>query len=158
MLQQLVGQGLLEQVGQKRGTFYRLPSLPGEAVHSGDHLVPSRGDLVHSGPDMVHSGRDLVHSIPVTELPDLQAAAEPARRKARLPKSEMERILLTLCSGRHLTAKELGELVKRDPTRLQLRMHQPLVAAGKLALRHPDKPRRPDQAYTTVTAHDAGRL
>ncbi len=150
-------QGFLEQVGQKRATHYRLPALPEVSGHEGDDIVPSAGDLVHSGSDIVHSGRDLVHSVPVTELIALQAIAEIARRTPRLPKSEIERILLALCSGRHLTAKELGELVNRDPTRLRLRFLQPLVAAGKLALRYPDKPKRPGQAYTTATAADVGR-
>jgi hypothetical protein len=76
--------------------------------------------------------------------------AEPARLKAKLPAAEMQAVILGLCASRWLTAKDLATLLRRDAENLQGRILAGLVKKGLLALRFPDVPNRPDQAYRAV--------
>ena len=62
----------------------------------------------------------------------------------------MHALILQLCAGRWLTAKELASLLNRDAENLQSRILAVLVKKNSLALRFPDVPNRPDQAYRAV--------
>lgn len=84
--------------------------------------------------------------------PKLLALAELARRRAKLATAEMRKLIATVCAGRWLTTKELGALLDRDADNLQRRLLTALVREGKLELRFPDVPNRPDQAYRTKEA------
>jgi hypothetical protein len=61
----------------------------------------------------------------------------------------MRTLIATVCAGRWLTTKELGTLLDRDADNLQSRFLTALVREGKLELRFPEVPNRPDQAYRT---------
>ena len=76
--------------------------------------------------------------------------AAPARAKARLPAAEVRNLIASLCSGRWLTARELGGLMNRDPENLQERFLTAMVREGALELRFPGVRNRPDQAYRTA--------
>jgi len=62
----------------------------------------------------------------------------------------MRDLIAKLCSGRWLTAKDLGVLLGRDPENLQTRILTAMVREGHLKLRFPDVPNRPDQAYQST--------
>ena len=49
-----------------------------------------------------------------------------------------------------LTAQQLADLLNRSAEGLRKRYLAPMVRAGKLQLRYPQAPNRPDQAYTTA--------
>ena len=76
--------------------------------------------------------------------------ASPAHRTRRLRPEEIQRLIVELCQGRFLTAAHLSELMNRSAAGLRDRFLKPMVEAGVLHLRYPNKPNRPDQAYTAV--------
>ena len=165
MLQKLVGKGLLEQVRQKRWAFYRLPSHmesseggAGHSPHSGDDSPHNEKDSPHSGGSSPQSGSESpgteqeslrLSSIPRPESePSLQAIAAPAQNKKRLAPERMRQLILQLCAGRYLSVQELAALLHRDPKGLQERYLTPMCREGLLMMRYPDRPNRPDQAYS----------
>jgi hypothetical protein len=77
--------------------------------------------------------------------------ADPARRSKRLPADQMRAVIERLCEGRWLAASEVARLVSRDAEKLQSRFLTAMVREGRLQLRFPDVPNRPDQAYLTQT-------
>jgi len=140
VLQTLVREGFLEQQNQRRWASYR---LAGDSPQSSPQ---SMSDSPHFRDGFPHSRAD---SPPFPA--ELLAAAELARAKARLPAAEVRRVIATLCSGRWLTAKELGSLMNRDPENLQERFLTAMVKEGILELRYPEVRNRPDQAYRSAT-------
>ena len=158
MLQGLVGKGLLRQVGQKRGTFYRLPPAGGsdEGARNSPH---TELDSPHTELDSPHnedaragSGQDTLFGDTPSGLasePALQAIAAPARRKKRMSPERMRVIIRELCKGRYVAVQDLGSLLHRDPKGLQSRYLTPMCREGLLSMRFPEKPNRPDQAYTS---------
>lgn len=140
VLQTLVREGFLEQQNQRRWASYR---LAGDSPQSSPQ---SMSDSPHFREGFPQSRAD---SPPFPA--ELLAAAELARAKARLPAAEVRRVIATLCSGRWLTAKELGSLMNRDPENLQERFLTAMVKEGILELRYPEVRNRPDQAYRSAT-------
>jgi ATP-dependent DNA helicase RecG len=172
LLQGLVAKGALHQEGQGRWSRYRLPgslpgsglghvsrmSLMGHSVHNGIDSVHNGIDSVHNGIDSVHKEADFVHKDSGIERSvghfwsndlETERIAGPARHSRRLPPDEMKRIILDLCRGRWMTRRDLAALLRRNPDNLRSRFLTPMVAHGLLQLRHPDKPNRADQAYST---------
>ena len=139
VLQTLVRDGLLTQQNQRRWASYR---VAGDSPQLGEDSPQSSSQLP---PDSPHLTEDSPHL-----SPELLSLAEPARRKAKLPTSEMQALVLSLCENQWLTARDLAELLNRDPENLQSRILAGLVKKGLLELRHPDVRNRPDQAYRTL--------
>lgn len=142
LLQGLVSKQALIQRGQGRWTSYLLASSP-DSVHK---------EISYS----VHSGGDhSVHKSVSNEGKTLSQIAKHAKKKQRLNPEDMEKIILSLCSGRWLTRKQLGDLLNRNPDGLRARYLTQMVGHGLLQLRYPDKPNRADQAYTANAVSEA---
>lgn len=154
VLQSLVREGLLEQQNQRRWASYRLTgdSHPSSTQTSADS-PQSAADSPRSTRDSPQSAGDSPQIRTGSDrwAPALWAAAEPARRKGKLPATQMRSLIETLCATGWLTSRQLGELLARDPDNLQSRFLTAMVREGRLQLRHPDVPNRPDQAYRTTT-------
>ena len=139
VLQTLVRDGFLEQQNQRRWASYRLAS-----------------DSPQSSPQSTEDSPQSPEGSPPTAAdspqfpPELLEPAAPARAKARLPAAEVRNLIASLCSGRWLTARELGGLMNRDPENLQERFLTAMVREGALELRFPGVRNRPDQAYRTA--------
>ncbi len=151
LLQGLVEKGVLEQKGQRRWAFYQLPPLPEELLHKEGDSAHLAGDSTHLAKDSTRLRVDSTHLISDSEQPvgdtdsaNLSNIALPARQKKKLQKAEMERIILALCTGRYLTARAVGELLERNPNGLRDRYLRPMTADGRLGLRYPEDPNRPD--------------
>ncbi|MBL8340218.1 MAG: putative DNA binding domain-containing protein [Rubrivivax sp.] len=147
VLQSLVREGFLEQQNQRRWASYRLAgdspqSFPRSSPRSGEDSPQSAADSPPSTADSPQSDRNSPHC-----APELWAKAQRARERPRLPAAEMRALIETLCVAGWLTARELGELLGRDPDNLQSRFLTAMVREGRLRLRYPDVPNRPDQAY-----------
>lgn len=168
MLQQLVQKGFLSQDGQRRWASYRIPARPvrgvtGSARPGGDSTHKD-GDSTHKADSTHKSDWDssqMLEHMGETDLKRLRMIALPAQMSDRLAPDETRRMLTDLCRGGFLTAVHLGELMNRSPAGLRGRFLKPMVDEGELRLRYPDKPNRPDQAYTASTsgpkeAKDAG--
>ena len=69
--------------------------------------------------------------------------------KPRLMPELTKTIIRNLCSGGYLTADQIGKLMDRGKDKLQKKFLAVMVADGELALRFPEQPTHPDQAYRT---------
>lgn len=145
MLQGLASRGFLDQVGQKRGTSYRLPAW---AAAGASALTESASALVHGASSLKAEASSLVFKTRPENDPELLEIAKPARDKPRLMPELSKTIIRTLCSGRYLTADQIGALMDRGKDKLQKNFLAGMVADGELTLRFPDQPTHPDQAYT----------
>lgn len=143
VLQSLVREGFLEQQNQRRWASYRL------ARDSPQSSLQTSADSPRSAGDSPQSGGDSPRFAAETERwsSALWAVAEPARSKRKLPAAQMRSLIETLCATGWLTTRQLGELLARDPDNLQSRFLTAMVREGRLQLRYPEVPNRPDQAY-----------
>jgi len=167
MLQRLCERGLLVSDNRRRWTTYRLgevqrPLLPvAKAAGGSSPLPPSSSPLPPSSsplepsssgmqPDSI--GMQGSGSGPMTLSMDdeLRAIAAPVAARGKAAAAVVRATILNLCSGRYLSADQLGTVLHRNPARIQARFLAPMVRDGLLALRFPEAPNRADQAYTTV--------
>ncbi len=172
--QGLVKKGFLEASGHGRGMVYHLPGqkLPtpdqafgyqslvaggaGRSEHStssSEHLDDSSehmnrdklGCLLINGLD-----KPLIDNIKMLDdglLEQLSKIATDAANRGRVPKSEMENIILSLCAHNYLTLEVLAELVNRSPDALRQQYLKLMTEQGKLNLAFPTRPTHPKQAY-----------
>lgn len=150
VLQTLVRDGFLEQQNQRRWASYR---LAGESPQSSPQ---SEEDSPHTAVDSPRIDDDSPQSpsmVPV-HLRALLPQADPARTRKRLPAHAMRAVIESLCRDRWLSASEIATLVTRDAEKLQSRFLTAMVREGRLELRYPDVPNRPDQAYRTHQPED----
>lgn len=146
VLQSLVRDGLLTQQNQRRWASDR---VAGDSPQSLEDSLQLTGDSLQSAPRSPQLPEDSPQF-----SPELLALAEPARLRAKLPAAVMRDLIASLCTQRWLTSRELGTLLCRDADNLQTRFLTAMVREGRLALRFPDVPNRPDQAYQTVAASE----
>lgn len=128
MLQGLASRGFLDQVGQKRGTSYRLPAGASALTNGASALTD--GTIAESDGQLLE-------------------IAKTAMDKPRLMPELTKTIIRNLCSGGYLTADQIGKLMDRGKDKLQKKFLAVMVADGELALRFPEQPTHPDQAYRT---------
>ena len=175
-LQSLCKAEKLSSTGKARGTTYHLhgntplnpndvfvnpPQIVGANVGSN---VPSSLHLTESSPHLVsRSSRDsdgrLVPaelSMPIIDDLDVlsetvRAAliikAKPAREKGKLPKPEMEAIILDLCSDCFVTIEVLSKVLDRKPEPLRSNYLKPMVDTGALSWAFPSTPNHSKQGY-----------
>jgi ATP-dependent DNA helicase RecG len=148
MLQGLVAKGFLEQIGQKRGTAYRLytsnPPKSEDSPHTDSNSSPHTDS--NSSP---HNG-DLPHSLDGLSEVDsarLREFAMPAVASRRLRPEESRYIILQLCTDIFLTSAQIARFMNRSPKGIQERFLAPMVKEGMLTLKYPLERTRPDQAY-----------
>lgn len=145
LLQGLVAKGGLEQIGQKRGTSYRLSrSARSDSTQTTGNSTQIAGNSAQIDDEAPHNAG----SVPAARDPTLLAIAEPARLKRKLPKEQMRELVSSLCRDRFLTPRELGELLGRQAVGLQQNYLREMLQRGELQLRFPDEPNHPNQAYT----------
>lgn len=148
LLQNLVSQMALVQIGQGRWTRYKLSASTSDSIHKVPDCVHKTIDSIHKDAESLHKEEHSIHNAKTWE--QLQRLAVPANNNKRLPPQEMEKLILTLCQGIWLTRRQFGELLQRNEESLRQRFLTPMVEHGLLKLRFPDKPNRTDQAYTAA--------
>ena len=157
VLQNLVRLDMLARQNQRRWASYK---LAGESPPSGLNSPPYSADSPPSATggalDSPPLPGDSLPSEPAAQQPRdqdeaLWLAAAPARGR-RLRRASLEALVVQLCAGRWLSSRQLADLLARDPANLQVKLLAALVKAGRLQLRHPGVPNRPDQAYRTTVA------
>jgi len=135
---------------------------------SSEHLAGSSKHLAGSSKQSKRNktkGWLHVHSLSFPLIDDLQlldsnihkellSQAFLAQKKKKIPREEMEEMLLLLCNNYYLTLQVLAELVKRSPDALRQQYLKPLVEQGKLVLAFPTVPTHPQQAYKTRSCGD----
>lgn len=149
MLQGLASRGFLDQIGQKRGTSYRLASWTSPLTPATPPLAGGTPPFALATPPLAAGTPPLTeHANPVDD-PQLFELAKPARDKPRLMPERTKQIIRELCRSRFLTSSEIGSLMNRGPEKLREKFLSSMVDSGELQLRFPDEPNHPDQAYTT---------
>lgn len=73
-------------------------------------------------------------------------AAGP-RQKKKMPREELEQVVLAVCQGHYLTLQALAELLCRKPVSLRNDYLSPMVRARILSLAFPTTPTHERQAY-----------
>jgi ATP-dependent DNA helicase RecG len=143
VLQSLVRDGFLEQQNQRRWASYRLVG------DSPQNSPPTGGDSPQNVPDSPQTidGSPQSGTAVPEHLRDLLLLASPARTRKHLPAAEMREVIQRLCRHRWLSAAEIALPVDRQSEKLQSRFLTAMVREGRLELRYPDVPNRPDQAY-----------
>lgn len=151
MLARLCEKDLLVSDNRRRWTTYRLggvgptPSLFDEEASS--HLP---ADSSHLDQNSSHLPGDSSHLAGQSE--ELKAIAAPVAETGKAAPELVQQVILKLCTGRYLTAEQLGDLLNRNPVGLRSRYLSPMVTDGLLRLLHPATANRPDQAYTAAEA------
>lgn len=140
------------------------------AIESSEHLEESSEHLAvsseHLERDSEHSKRakegwlivNGIHNPLIDDLQlldseikqDLLVDASEAQSRKKIPRKEMEEILLSLCEGHYLSLQVLAQLVNRTPDALRQQYLKHLVEQGRLGLAFPTAPTHPQQAYTTM--------
>ena len=138
MLQNLTSRGFLDQLGQKRGSCYRLPNWAAPVKSGATALAPEATALA-PGASALAPEQDR----------RLLAIAKPARDKKKLIPSLTRTIIRNLCQGHFLTADQVGALMDRGKDKLQKNFLADMVQNQVLELRYPEQPTHPDQAYRT---------
>ncbi len=178
-LDQLVNKGFLNRLGSGRGSYYE---LTGENGASADVAPPTLFDLhnsshdsdphshdsdpsIHDSDPSIHDSDPSIHDSDEKppfetatnpgEWSQLQQIAQPIAEMGRVPRERMEKILLQLCRDGFRTRKDLARLVNRTEGYLQQNYLTPLVDAGRLQPRHPERKTHPCQAYRTSNDTDA---
>jgi len=134
---------------------------------SSEHLAPSSEHLAVGSEDVPGSGgRDALGRMlsahldaPIVDnleqleprfLAVLKAQAEEPCQKAKLERSRMEEVILSLCQDQFMTLSVLSQLVCRNAGGLRQQYLSPMVKAGLIALAFPTKPTHEKQAYRAV--------
>ena len=138
-LRNLVQNGWLHQSGKCRGTRYTLSNQNSSAQLS---LLPSSE---HYPPSSEHYPPSSEH------YQQLEAIAEPIRRKGRASKDSVRKVILELCSQQYLPLRTLAQLLGREPDTIRNHYVNPMIDEGLLTLKHPEQGNHPQQAYRTVS-------
>ena len=119
--------------------------------HSHANSSPCASNSSHSD---ANSSPIASNSSPSDEFPpELIAIAKPARETPRLSRSQMNQLIIELCTRRALTLNQIGALLDRNPAGVRDRYLSRLVKSGELRLVFPAESNHPNQAYTT--GHDS---
>lgn len=139
----LVEKGLILQEGNGRGTIYFFPETRMADTILDSILTESHGSEgseVSLGGSEVSSGG----------LDDLILIAQSIASKKKVPKKDMEAMLIKLCAIRPIRLEELEKIVNRSGEFLSKDYLRPLIKAKRLCLLFPTTPNHPKQAYLTM--------
>jgi len=177
MFRSLVERRMLIQHSHGRGTYYELvggslyeprssaasqdenfashnedsPSRnDGSSSHNEAGPSHNEGSPSHNDVSPLHNEGSVVDSL---ERALIQTAA-PVRLKHRASPALVETTILAMCALDEMSVQRLSALLGRNAAGLRSRYLHPLVRAGRLALRYPDKPSHAQQAYRTVEQED----
>lgn len=176
-LDRLVNRGFLKRLGSGRGSYYELtgeyrssrqdaePTLFDRApdfqasdnsshdsagsFHDSESSFQDSAGSFHDSENNFHDSDEEPGSETerTSDWDELRKIAEPVAEMGRVPSERMEETLLRLCSDDYRTKQELAELVQRKPEYLQQGYLTPMVKAGKLQPRHPERMTHWHQAY-----------
>jgi ATP-dependent DNA helicase RecG len=143
-------------------TILRLPVIEGqnESVSQSTQPVPLAEDENKAKPSNLNledSNLSLEGSKPqaqeITQANLLNALPNSIKQNVeqilgkRLPAEQLRETILLVCSSRPFRLDELEILFGRHRKYLTANHLRPMLREGRLALRYPDKPNHPDQAY-----------
>ena len=116
LLRDLKFQGLLVPEGKGRGMHYRLAN-PQHLTGNPQHLQPNPQHLPESPQHQAGLQGDREQSPISWEA--LEQVADAARTSGKLPRTQVENLILDLCREQFLSLQDLGRLLDRKPATLQ---------------------------------------
>lgn len=137
----LVEKNLIFQEGTGRGTVYFLVDTPENTINNNENSTSTQ----LSSTPLDKSSTPLDKSS--TPLDYLRPVAAAVYNKKKVAKSDMESVIMALCTKQALRLEELGILLNRSARSLRQRYLQPMLKANKISLLYPTKPNHPQQAY-----------
>jgi ATP-dependent DNA helicase RecG len=159
-----VERGLLKQHSRRRRAYYTVAwcadrELAGRGTHAadsgGNRSLHSDASSLHNDASSIHSDVSSIHNgdsglLEQAVEKQLIEIAEPVRCRQRAARELVEATIVELCVLDYFSLQRLAELLRRHPIGLRDHYINPLVRAGRLTLRYPDKPNHSQQAYRTV--------
>ena len=115
-------------------------------LRKSSHLSGDSGHLPESSGRLPGDSGHLLEEVR-TQLRDI---AKPVADSGKAGGEQVMSVISALCRGRFLTAQQLADLLNRSTEELRKRYLTPMTRDGKLQLRYPQAPNRPDQAYTAA--------
>ncbi|AMR28258.1 hypothetical protein A0257_14955 [Hymenobacter psoromatis] len=128
-----------------------IPQVGADISQPGLDIPQVGADISQPGLDIPQVGADVARvdtSISQDEWYTLMQVAQPMH-SGQPRQATVDAIILTLCTGRYLTARQLAELLNRQANSLRNSYLPRLVKDGFLELRYPNKLRSTRQAYQT---------
>ncbi len=162
-LHDLCSQGLIEQKGQSRSTYYiageKFVNSRGiDTLNSRDSSLNSRansplnsrgGSLNSRVADALNSRvADALNSRAITLPKDLEEKLAKIGKRSK-PEA-MKELILELCNLGPMSLQELANILKRKPSSLRYLYVNSLIGEQKLFYTIPEMLNHPDQKYTTV--------
>jgi len=149
-LQSLCERWLLVSDNRRRWTTYRLAGMASPVLPS-----PQTSRSIGSSPDSAGRPPDSTGSrsaeVAVLEDPALRAIAAGVSGRRGIARPIVQDVIRWLCTGRLLSADQLGSLLGRNANWIRAEYLKPMVREGALRLRFPEAPNRPDQAYSAAS-------
>jgi ATP-dependent DNA helicase RecG len=159
-LASLVEDGLLVSRGATRGTVYYFPDeIPTDHEAEDDLEILSAGAAGKLGDSSKQVELSSQHS-PGSSQQSIEGAyeevllrrvSENVRTARKSPKEIVRKTIISLCSGRFLTAQKLASLLDREMLSLQNHYLRHMIKSGQLRLQFPESPTHPKQAYTSAS-------
>lgn len=156
----LCREGFLDSAGSGRWKYYFFPGEPPAVSEQEGPLLFENTGAVRSS--SVHSAGSSEH-LPLRSEQSAQDSEQwalllevsrPVRSSKRAPRQEVEAAIVKLCGIRHLTLKELEQLLGRTAESLRVHYLSRLTREGQIRLRFPNSVNHPNQSYTSFSPAD----
>ena len=145
LLRELKFQGYLVPEGKGRGMRYRLAS-PHHLPENSHHLPEISHHLAGSSHHLFENAQSAAEEDP-TPWEALEQIAGAARASGKLPRAQLENLILELCQNQFLSLQDLCRLLDRKPPTLRNHYLTHMVGDGRLEMKFADRPAHPQQAY-----------
>ncbi len=137
-LSNLVAKGYLETSGRSSATRYKL--------RTGEEGSGAAASVEEPAPEVLTPFERLARDLKLSDAEiDMLRQYHTSKRNAPFV---TDKVVLTICKGRWVTAAQLAILLNREPRPLRNKVIQPLHRHGKMRLRHEESTHH-DQAYMT---------
>lgn len=163
-LASLCREGFLDSAGSGRWKYYFFPGEPPTVSDDeGPLLFENAGTTVGISEQSAvegseHLPRRSEHTAQDSEQWDLlMEISRSVRNSKRAPKHEVESAIVKLCGIRHLTLRELQQLLGRTADSLRVHYLSRLAKGGQIRLRFPESVNHPNQSYTSVSGESSIR-
>lgn len=151
-LGRLSKEGFLFPDGRGRGTVYRSADMSPEALaaYNGFDVIQEHPAEAANSPSLSPS-----HPTNVVAAPPLSLQIQGVLRRlypdglpARVKEEAREALILAvLGTDEFVSLRQLADVLDRTPELVRARYLKPLVADGKVELKHPERPSHPEQGY-----------
>lgn len=135
VLQRLVGEGLLERHGERRGTWYTVASTAQTTTQT---TTQTTFQTTSQRPPPASSGENEHEAI------------SRVSQASWSPRSKVIAAILEACRGGFVSSRDIASRLNRKQRTIVINYLPGLVSDGRLELKDPANPKSPEQAYRTT--------